>query len=173
MSELTRIRVGDDVAGIAFLKEILAEVAEEYKSAPADTLGEVLLEKLSKRNYIYPGKKELYRQAFVREYKKFLGIPVQETAEGGLNIKVMGQGCPRCAKLEEDVRDVLAETGIDAEVEHVSDLKEIMRMGVMGTPALMINDQLKIAGSVPPKAKLREWIEQAAVRKGHTSRKIG
>lgn len=171
--QLVRIRVGDDYSGIAGLKETFKEVAGEYEGTPSDELGDVLLERLSKRNYINPGKKELYRHAFVREYKKFLGEPVPETDDGGINIKVMGQGCPRCAKLEEDVRDVLAETGIDAEVEHVSDLKEIMGMGVMGTPALMIDGQLKIAGSVPSKARLKEWIREAASRKGRTQRNAG
>jgi len=165
MSELTRIRVGDDVSGIAGLKEALAEVAEQCKGKPADQAGDALLEKLSKRNYIYPGKKELYRQAFVREYKKFIGEPVEETTGGGINVKVFGPGCPRCKKMEEDVRTVLAECGVDADMEHVTDLREIMRSGVMGTPALMINDKLMAAGSVPSKAKLKEWIEQAAAPK--------
>jgi len=165
MSEVTRIRVGDDVSGIAGLKEALAEVAEQFKGKPADQAGDALLDMLSKRNYIYSGKKELYRQAFAREYRKFIGEPVEETAGGGLNIKVFGPGCPRCRKMEEDIRSVLTETGIDADVEHISDMKEILRSGIMGTPALMINDKLMIAGSVPPKARLQEWIKTAAGRK--------
>lgn len=162
MSEVTRIRVGDDVSGVAGLKDALAEVAGQFRGKPADQAGDALLEKLSKRNYIYPGKRELYRQAFIREYKIYIGEPVTETDGGGLNIKVFGPGCPRCKKMEEDVRTVLAECGVDADVEHVTDLRDIMRSGVMGTPALMINDKLMIAGSVPPKAKLKAWIEQAA-----------
>jgi small redox-active disulfide protein 2 len=166
MSEVTRIRVGDDVAGIAGLKDALAEVVEQFKGKPAEQAGDALLEKLSKRNYIYPGKRELYRKAFVREYKKSIGEPVEETDGGCVNIKVFGPGCPRCKKMEEDVRSVLAETSVDADVEHVSDMKEILRTGIMGTPALMINDKLMIAGSVPPKARLKEWIEEAAGRRG-------
>jgi small redox-active disulfide protein 2 len=165
MVEVTRIRVGDDVAGIAGLKEALAEVAEQCGGKPADRAGDALFEILAKRNYIYPGKRDLYRQAFVREYRKFIGEPIDETAGGSLNIKVFGAGCPRCKKLEEDVRTVLAETGVDADVEHVSDLKEIMRTGIMGTPALMIDGKMMVAGSVPPKAKIQEWIERAAGRK--------
>jgi small redox-active disulfide protein 2 len=166
MSEVTRIRVGDDVSGITGLKEALAEVAEQFKGKPDDQAGGALLEKLSKRNYIYPGRREIYRQAFAREYRKFIGAPVEETPSGGINIKLFGPGCPRCKKLEEDVRSVLAESNVDADVEHVSDLKEILRSGVMGTPALMIGGKLMIAGSVPSKAKLKEWFEQAAGRKG-------
>ncbi len=165
MSEVTRIRVGDDVAGIAGLKEALQEAAALCREMTDDQAGKLLLEKLSKRNYIYPGKRELYREAFLREYKKFIGAPVTEKTGGGINIKVFGQGCPRCRKLEEDVRTVLAESGIDADLEHVSDLKEIMRSGIIGTPALMINGKVMSAGTVPPKAKLKEWIEQAAGRK--------
>jgi small redox-active disulfide protein 2 len=167
MSETTRIRVGDDVAGIAGLKDALTEIAEHWKGKPADQAGDALLEKLSKRNYIYPGKRELYRQAFVREYRKFIGEPVPDAPPGsGIGIKVLGMGCPRCDKLEEDVRTVLAEAGVDADVEHVSDPKEIMRYGVMGVPALVIDGKVMCAGSVPPRPKLKEWIEKAAGRKG-------
>ena len=164
MGDVTRIRVGDDVAGIAGLKEALTETAEQWKGKPAEQTGDALLEKLSKRNYIYPGKRELYRQAFVREYRKFIGEPVEEKSEGGVNIKVFGPGCPNCVKMEESVRSVLAETGIDADVEHVTDMKEILSAGIMGVPALMINGKLMVTGSVPPKAKLKEWIVNAGER---------
>ncbi|MEW6720557.1 MAG: thioredoxin family protein [Thermodesulfobacteriota bacterium] len=165
MTEVTRIRIGEDVAGIAGLKEALRDAAERCEGMPDGKIGEMLLEALSKRNYIYPARRELYRQAFLREYKKFIGAAVEEAPGGGINIKVFGQGCPRCRQLEEDVRTILAETGIDADLEHVSDLKEIMRSGIMGTPALMIGGKVLAAGSVPAKAKIREWIERAAGRK--------
>ena len=102
----------------------------------------------------------------VDEYKKFIGEPVAETTGGGLNIKVLGPGCPRCAKPEQDVRSVLAETSIDADLEHVSNPAEIGRFGVLGTPAPVIDGEDKAVGSVPLKAKLKGWIEQAADRKG-------
>lgn len=165
MTEVTRIRVGNDVAGIAGLKEALQDAVERCAGMPDAAVGEMLLEALSKRNYIYPGRRELYREAFLREYRKRIGAPVAESPAGGLQIKVFGQGCPRCRQLEDDVRTILAEAAIDAGLEHVSDLKEIMRSGIMGMPALMIDGKVLAAGSVPPKAKIREWVERAAGRK--------
>ncbi len=165
MNDVSRIRVGDDVSGIAGLKEALAEIASQWKGKPAEQAGDALLEKLSKRNYIHPGKRELYRQAFVREYRKFIGEPAEEAGGGGVEIKVFGPGCPRCRKMEEDVRSALAETGVDADVEHVSDMKEIFSAGIMGTPALMIDGKVLVTGSVPPKSKLKEWITKAAARR--------
>ena len=56
---------------------------------------------------------------------------------------------------------VLSETGIAAGLEHVRDIKEIGKYGVMGTPALIINGQVKSVGKVPPKNKLKEWLTEA------------
>ena len=79
-----------------------------------------------------------------------------------MDIKVMGPGCANCIKLEQMVFDVLAEQNIDANVMHVTDVKEIVSMGVMGTPALVIDSQVKFSGVVPSKAKLTEIITESA-----------
>lgn len=79
-----------------------------------------------------------------------------------MDIKVLGSGCANCNKLEQMVFDVLAELDLDASVNHVTDFKEIVSMGVMQTPALVINGQVKLSGIVPSKAKLTEIIKEAA-----------
>lgn len=78
-----------------------------------------------------------------------------------MEIKVLGAGCANCNKLEQMVFDVLAEQNIDASVTHVRDFKDIVSYGVMQTPALVINGQVKISGVVPSKAKLTEVITGA------------
>jgi len=83
-----------------------------------------------------------------------------------MDIKVMGPGCANCIKLEQMVFDVLAEQNIDANVMHVTDIKEIVSMGVMGTPALVIDGQVKFSGVVPSKAKLTEIITSELAKKG-------
>jgi len=55
----------------------------------------------------------------------------------------------------------MGETGITADVEHVRDLKEIGRYGVMGTPALLMNGKVKSVGKVPPRNRLKEWLKEA------------
>ena len=63
-------------------------------------------------------------------------------------LKVLGSGCKKCGMLEEHAREAVARLGIDAEVRHVTDMAEIMGYGVMSTPALVIDEQLKAAGRV-------------------------
>jgi small redox-active disulfide protein 2 len=72
-------------------------------------------------------------------------------------IKVLGSGCSKCKKLEENVRKAVAEKGLDATVEKVTDLKVIMSYGVMSTPALVVDEKVVSSGrllSVPEIIKL-------------------
>ncbi|MBW1956747.1 MAG: thioredoxin family protein [Deltaproteobacteria bacterium] len=150
--------VGGQRVGIIGLKETLQEVAARLKE---EEIKEVLLSSLSAKNYIPEKVKEDYRTAFFREYKKFIGEPVEEDAGGGLQIKILGPGCPNCDALEQTVMGILAETGISADVEHVRDPIAIAEFGVMGTPALVLNGRVKAVGKIPPKAALRNMIKGA------------
>ncbi len=71
-----------------------------------------------------------------------------------MDIKVLGSGCCRCNDLEERVKEALAELGVSAEVDHVTDFREIMRYGVMQTPALVVDGRVKVAGRIPGKSEL-------------------
>ncbi len=64
-------------------------------------------------------------------------------------IKVLGPGCKNCQTLEDVVKKAVDQLGIDAEVVKVSDMQEIMSYGVMSTPALVIDEELRLAGRVP------------------------
>lgn len=83
-----------------------------------------------------------------------------------MDIKVLGAGCANCNKLEQMVFDVLAELDADANVTHVTDFKEIVGFGVMQTPALVIDDQVKFSGVVPSKSKLTEIITSELAKRG-------
>lgn len=75
-----------------------------------------------------------------------------------MEIKVLGTGCPKCNKLEKMVKEVLAESGTDATVEKVTDIKAIAKAGVMLTPALMIDGDIKLTGKLPSKGDLEKMI---------------
>jgi len=75
-----------------------------------------------------------------------------------MDIKVLGTGCPKCNKLEKLVKEVVQETGADADFEKVSDVNQIAKAGVMLTPALMIDGEIKVAGKVPSKQELTKMI---------------
>jgi small redox-active disulfide protein 2 len=66
-----------------------------------------------------------------------------------MEIKVLGSGCAKCNLLEEVTRRAVAQAGIDATVEKVTDMAAIMNYGVMTTPALVVDGQVKISGRVP------------------------
>jgi small redox-active disulfide protein 2 len=63
-------------------------------------------------------------------------------------IQVLGPGCPKCAKLKENVETAVKQAGIEATVEKVTDINQMMSFGVMLTPALVVNGEVKAVGKV-------------------------
>ena len=145
--------------GITGLKEAVEEV-KALRGRPDEEIAQALFAILKPRNYIPDSAQEEYKKAFLREFKKALGEKVIEERTG-LNVKILGPGCPSCEQLEQTVMEVLMELGLPGEVEHVRDMKEITALGVFGTPALLINDDLMAVGAVPPKEKLKKWLAEA------------
>lgn len=74
-------------------------------------------------------------------------------------IKILGGGCPKCHRLEEETRAVAAELGLSPEFVKVKDLAEITAYEVMSTPALVINEQVVSYGRIPDRAEIRGWLE--------------
>ena len=66
-----------------------------------------------------------------------------------IKIQVLGTGCPKCKKLAENANAAATEMGIEYELEKVADINEIMKFGVMITPALAIDGEVKVTGKVP------------------------
>ncbi len=60
-----------------------------------------------------------------------------------VNIKILGVGCPKCRRLEEKVKEVVSANNINAEVEKVTDVNDMMKYNIMMTPGLVINEKLK------------------------------
>lgn len=65
-----------------------------------------------------------------------------------MRIKILGSGCKKCYKLEDNVKKALASEKLTAEVEHITDLEEIISFGVMSTPSLVIDDKVVSSGKV-------------------------
>ena len=74
-------------------------------------------------------------------------------------IKILGTGCPKCITMNSVVKDVVAENDIDATVEKVEDIAEIIKYNVMTTPALVIDDVITIKGRVPSKSEVLELLK--------------
>jgi small redox-active disulfide protein 2 len=75
-----------------------------------------------------------------------------------MDIKVLGPGCPKCHQTERNVKEAVSETGSDAKVEKVTNLLEIAKYGVFGTPAVVIDGQVKSVGKIPTKDEIKKWI---------------
>ncbi|MGV8984085.1 thioredoxin family protein [Clostridium sp.] len=73
-------------------------------------------------------------------------------------IKVLGSGCSNCKKLEENTRKAVEELGIEATIEKVEDFKKIMAYGVMKTPALVVDEKVKIMGRVPSAEEIKKYL---------------
>jgi small redox-active disulfide protein 2 len=77
-----------------------------------------------------------------------------------MNVKILGSGCAKCKRLEQLTREVATERGIDVQVEHVYDVTKIMAYPIMGTPALIVDEDVKAAGRIPSKDEIGEWLEK-------------
>ena len=159
--DIVQIKVGGFLVGIVGLNQTMESMGGEYAEQPDHEVEKELLARLGRRNYIADRARDEYGKAFLREFKKLLGKEVVEDRSEGLEIKVLGQGCAQCDKLEQELMAVMAETGIAASVDHVRDVKEIGKYGVLGTPALIINGKVKSVDKVPSMANLREWLSEA------------
>lgn len=74
------------------------------------------------------------------------------------NIKVLGTGCANCSNTYKLIEEVARARGVDIELEKVEDLKQIMALGVMSTPGVVIDGRVVHSGGVPARAKVESWF---------------
>lgn len=163
-ADVSQIRVGEFTAGTIGLRSVLQDMAEEWAEKPDDQIAAELVKRLSLRNYIPESAKVLYGMAFLREFKKFIGKPCLEEASDELEIKILGPGCANCDRLEREVIEAVSELDLPAGIDHIRDIKEIGKHGVMGSPALIINGKVKAVGRVPMRSELRKWLLEAKTK---------
>lgn len=73
-------------------------------------------------------------------------------------LQVLGPGCPKCKKLAENVEAAAKNLGIEYQLEKVTQITEIMKFGVMMTPALAVDGVVKVVGKVPSAAEIEKWL---------------
>ncbi len=76
-----------------------------------------------------------------------------------MDIKILGPGCPKCNQTEKIVKEAVAESGIEANVEKVTDLMKIASYGVLGTPAVVVDGEVKSVGKIPKKEDIQSWLK--------------
>ena len=77
-----------------------------------------------------------------------------------MEIKILGPGCPKCHQVEKIVREVVTEENVEANVEKVTDVMEIAGYGVFGTPAVVIDGEVKSVGKIPAKEDIKTWLNK-------------
>lgn len=77
-----------------------------------------------------------------------------------ISIKILGSGCKKCQTLEAKVRDLVSVNNIEASVEKVTDIQEMVRYGIMMTPGLIINEKVKSFGIIPKDDQLLSWLKE-------------
>ena len=162
--EITQIKVGRHRMGIIGLKHVLEEASREFDDRSDNAVSAELIRRLSEFNYIPDKSQKDYGQAFLREFKKFIGQSYEQNQIEGLEIKVLGSGCPCCDDLEQDLMAVMTEMNLAADIEHVTDPAEIGNYGLTGTPALVIDGEVKAVGAMPKKAQLEALLSDAAAK---------
>jgi len=162
--EITQVKVGRHRMGIIGLKHVLEALSQEHDDRSDSEVSAELIRRLSKFNYIPKNNQDDYKQAFLREFKKYVGQPCARDKIEGLEVKVLGSGCPCCDDLEQDLMAVMTEMELAADIEHVTDPTEIGNYGVTVTPALVINGKVKAVGAMPKKSQLKELLSAAAAK---------
>ena len=75
-----------------------------------------------------------------------------------MDIQILGIGCAKCQQLEKMVSDAVAESGAEADVEHVTDFQRIAGYGVFSTPAVVVDGKVKSLGKIPKKEEILAWL---------------
>jgi small redox-active disulfide protein 2 len=77
-----------------------------------------------------------------------------------MEIKVLGPGCPKCQQTEKNVKEAVAESGVETKIGKVTNVLEIATYGIFGTPAVVIDGQVKSVGKIPNKDEIKKWLKK-------------
>ncbi len=93
-------------------------------------------------------------------------IAQQHTGGKMLNIKVLGPGCANCKRVDQIAHQTLNELGLHGEIEKITHYDEILALGVLNTPGLVVNDEVVCSGRIPSVAEVSTWFTTAAMAAG-------
>jgi small redox-active disulfide protein 2 len=81
-----------------------------------------------------------------------------------MKIAILGTGCPKCKKLYAEAEKAVAASGVVVELEKIEEIDAIVKYGVMMTPSLVIDEEVKASGRITPASEIVSWITAAAVK---------
>lgn len=77
-----------------------------------------------------------------------------------ITVKILGTSCNKCRTLEAKVRDLISANNIDAAIEKVTDINEMLNYGIMMTPGLVVNEKVKSFGIIPKDDQILNWLKE-------------
>ena len=157
--EITQIVIGGQRIGIIGLSDVIEDV-KQLKLDNEEEIQHELMERIKRHNYVPDSKIEEYSRAFLREYKKSLGVAVEEEKLAETSIRILGPGCTACETVEKDIKAILSDLNIAADVQHIRDVNEIAEYGMVRTPSLVINNEIVLNGRSLPKSQLKTLLER-------------
>jgi small redox-active disulfide protein 2 len=81
-----------------------------------------------------------------------------------MKVKVLGTGCPKCKKLYAEAEKAIASSGVKTDLEKVEEITEIIKYGVMATPGLVIDEEVKASGRIPSSDEIALWLRAATAK---------
>ena len=75
-------------------------------------------------------------------------------------IEVLGSGCPNCQRVEANAREAVAMAGVEAEIRHITDPREIVAHGILSTPGLVIDGTIRSSGRIPSAGDIAVWLSE-------------
>lgn len=153
-----KIRIGKATIGLIGLE--LALNKAKTGNMQTDAAVDLIFKEVSSKNYIPASAVQLYKEALAREYLHFVEGIAQDHQH--MIIKILGPGCVSCNKLNTMIFDIMQRLDMAADIEQIHDLDEIWRNGVITTPALIINGNIKCSGRMPSPAQVEQWLVEEA-----------
>ena len=152
------IRIGKSSIGLIGLDIALNQAAARGLSV--DDAEEFLFDAIRLNNYIPEGTEENYRRALRKTYR--LHLHPEEREDDITVIRIYGKKCVSCDELQNTVREVTNAVGLAADIEKIHEPDEIGRAGILITPSLVINGEIKSSGIWPTRALIEQWIKELA-----------
>jgi len=155
--KVSQIRIQGNLVGLSGLAEAFQEMAA---SPPMSTeiLQEELFLRVAKHNYIPRGAREVYKDALWREFRRFQGEDLPPEVSDLLEVVVLGAGCFGCQTLYQQVIELLAQKGVKADVQYITDPARLKDFSVPHLPALLVNGRVALAGRLPDPVELEGLV---------------
>ncbi len=159
------LKIGGTPVGLVGVEGAIADLKKQaagQEITPRDAALKIL-DRVKQRNYVPASAESRYLEAlealWLRETREGEGLEEDDNRQ----IRILGPGCVSCNTLEEMVISILSEHGVPADIEHVRDLDEIWKYGVIQTPALVIGRKVLCSGRLPPRASVEAWLRELVI----------